>query len=433
MIMSDMNFLQETLTRRNMLKLTGASAAALAMSALMPGFAHAAAKTLWFNTPFHAGDAEAMEIIVKKFNEEHTDVQLDLVQGSWTEYFSQLYNAVVAGEAPQIGISLDFRMSTIYPALTPLNDSPVGNLIEQAGFKREDYIEYVWDIADIEDKQYAIPLDNTLLGIYYNKAIFREAGLDPDNPPDTRDDFEKAAEAIKKIGKYAFHPGAYGAPRWYRRAWYIFYWQQGGSLLDGDQAAFNNAKGLAALEYLMDVRRKGWNQPGTNGAAQFDTGELGMLMNGTWHYLALAKTDLDWGFMGIPKWFEKKSTWGSNHFLAIPKQAKDKEALILPAAKAIKWISDNSHIWGMLGGHVPMRKQALENPELMASDTWEKTLRIFKEMAFSGVYHPEPRHPKIIEIDAAIEPYIDEAYNGTIEAQEALNKAEEDVNKVLKS
>ena len=32
-----------------------------------------------------------------------------------------------------------------------------------------------------------------------------------------------------------------------------------------------------------------------------------------------------------------------------------------------------------------------------------------------------------------IQPYIDEAYNGTITPKEALDKAEEDVNKVLKS
>lgn len=430
----DTSILKSKLTRREMLKLTGASAAALAVSSLIPGLAHSAeAKTLWVNTLYHGGDAEAMEIMVKKFNDEHSDVQMDLTQGSWTEYFSQLYNAVVAGQAPQIGIGLNFRMNTIYPALISLNDSPVGNLIEQVGFKKEDYIEYAWDIANIEGKQYAIPWGNPLLGIYYNKAIFREAGLDPDNPPDTREDFEKAAEAIKKIGKYAYHPGAYGEPRWYRRSWYIFYWQKGGNLLEGEQAAFNNDKGLEALEYLVDIRRKDWNQPGTNGAAQFAAGELGMLLLGTWHYLALAKTDLDWGFLGIPKWFEKRYTWGSNDYLLIPKQTKDKEDLILPAAKAIKWLSDNSHIWGMWSGHVPMRKQALENKELLESDAWGKSLKKFTEMSFGGVYRHEPHHQKIVQINAAIQPHIDEAYNGTITPKEALDRAESDVNNALKS
>jgi multiple sugar transport system substrate-binding protein len=324
-------------------------------------------------------------------------------------------------------------MNTLYPALMPLNNSPVGDLLKEVGFKKEDYIEYAWDTANIDGNQYAIPWGNPLLGIYYNKAIFREAGLDPESPPDTLEDFEKVAEAIKKTGKYAYHPGAYGEPRWYRRSWYIFYWQKGGNLLDGEQAAFNNEKGLEALEYLVAIREKGWNQPGTNGAAQFEAGELGMLLQGTWHYLAVANTDLDWGFMGIPKWFETRYTWGSNDYLLIPKQPKDKNDLILPAAKAIKWLSDNSHIWGMLSGHVPMRKQALENQELLTSETWEKTLEKFTEMSFGGVYRHEPHHLKMVEINNAIQPYIDEAYNGTISPKEALDKAEKDVNKVLKS
>ena len=429
------NILKDRLTRRELLKLTGVSAATFAVSSLMPRFTYAAdAKTIWFNTLFHGGDAKAMEIIVKKFNAEHADIQLDLTQGSWTEYFSQLYNAVVAGQAPQIGIGLNFRMGSIYPALIALDDSPVGNLIEQVGFKKEDFIEYAWDIATIEGKQYGIPLDNPLLGIYYNKAIFREAGLDPENPPTNREEFEQAANAIKdKTGKYAYHPGAYGQPRWYRRSWYIFYWQKDGNLLENNQAAFNNDKGLEALEYLVDIQKKGWNQPGTNGAAQFEAGELGMLLNGTWHYLALAQTDLDWGMLGIPKWFEKKYTWGSNHFLVIPKQPKDKEELILPATKAMKWISDNSYLWGIWGGHVPMSKKALKSKELLESETWEKTLRTFTEMSFGGVYRHEPHHPKIAEINNAIQPHIDEAYNGTITPKEALDRAERDVNKVLKS
>jgi ABC-type glycerol-3-phosphate transport system substrate-binding protein len=37
--------------------------------------------------------------------------------------------------------------------------------------------------------------------MYFNKDILREAGLDPENPPQTWDDFAKACEAIKKIGK----------------------------------------------------------------------------------------------------------------------------------------------------------------------------------------------------------------------------------------
>lgn len=388
---------------------------------------------VWMNTLFHGGDAQAMEMIVEEFNATHEDIQIDLTQGSWTEYFAQLNNAVVAGEAPQIATILNFRMVTSYPALMPLNDSPVGNLLEEYGIRRDQYVEYVWDIANIDGNQYAVPLDNTMLGIYYNKEIFREAGLDPENPPETLEEFVAAAEAIAATGNYAFHPGAYGQPRWYRRMWYIFLWQNGGELLNdaGTAAAFNTPAGVEALEYLVSVRERGWNDPGTNGAAQFDAGELGMLVNGTWHYLSLAESDLDWGFMGMPTFFDTKYTWGSNHFLAIPKQAAADEHLIRPAMEAIKWMSENSHTWGIYGGHVPMRRSALQSEELRNSETWEKTLQEFTRMAQEGVYKSLPLHPKINQINDAIQPFIEEAYNGTLSPQRALNRAEAAVNQVL--
>ena len=421
--------------RREFMKLMGASGAMAAGSAFLPGLLYAQdPKVVAFNTLFHGGDAEAMKMIVKKFNDTHTKVQVDLTQGSWTEYYAQLYNAVVAGEAPQLGICHNFRFAKMYPALVPLNKSPAGDMLKKVGLNREDFIEYVWDIGTIEGMQYGIPLDNALLGIYYNKAIFREAGLNPDYPPDNYEEFENACNTIRdKTGKYAFHPGAYGQPRWYRRMWYILYWQKGGELIENDKAAFNNDKGLAALEYLVDIPKKGWNKPGTSGATQFAAGELAMCVNGTWNYLALRKTKLDWGMLGMPQWFETRYTWGSNHFLVIPKQPKKRNRLIQPAAEAIRWISENAHLWGIWGGHVPMNRKALKSPYLKDSETWRKSLRTFTQMSFKGVYKSLPAHPNINEFNAAIQPHIVEAYNGTISPKEALNRAEKEANKALKS
>jgi multiple sugar transport system substrate-binding protein len=383
------------------------------------------------NTLFHGGDAAAMEMIVEEFNATHDDIQVELTQGGWTDYTAQLNNSVLAGEAPQIATILNFSMSSSLPALLPLNNTPAGDMISLNDFKRDDYVPTVWDIATHNGNQYGIPLDNTMLGIYYNKDIFVKAGLNPEEPPKTLEEFDIAMSAIKDAGYYAFHPGAYGQPRWYRRMWYALLWQNGGQLLNGEKAAFNTNEGIEALKYLVSIRENGYNEPGTNGAAQFGAGELGMMWNGTWHYFSLNDVDFEWGFMGIPKFFEEEKTWGSNHFLAIPKQSKKNEKLIEPAAEVIRWISDNSHTWGIYGGHVPMSREALKNEELLSSRTWEKTLKEFTRMSFEGVYHSLPSHPKINEINNAIQPYIEEAYNGIISPEEALRKAEADVNAVL--
>jgi len=68
---------------------------------------------------------------------------------------------------------------------------------------------------------------------WHNKDIFREAGLDPENPPQTMDEFVAAADAIRDAGYYAFHPAKDALPRKLRRAWMIFYWQRGMTLTGG--------------------------------------------------------------------------------------------------------------------------------------------------------------------------------------------------------
>jgi multiple sugar transport system substrate-binding protein len=242
------------LNRREFLTLTSASATALFAA---PDFLSTAAlagtqkKTIWFATLFHS-DAPAMDMIIKKFNAAQGEIEVDLTQGSWTEYYAQLYNSVVAGKAPQIAICHDWRIAATHPILVALNQSPAGNLLEKVGFNKNDYIPYAWAASEVGGNRYGIPLDQHMYGIYYNKKLFRDAGLDPERPPDTLQQFEAAANALKeKTGKYAYHPGAYGQARWYRRTWYVYLWQNGGKLLEGNAPAFNDAKGIEALEYLV--------------------------------------------------------------------------------------------------------------------------------------------------------------------------------------
>ncbi len=422
--------------RRDFMLYSGRSALGLAaLSAIgVPGGAFAQTP-IWFNTPFHGGDAKAMEIIVKKFNEDQKDMRIDLTQGGWTEYYAQLYNAVVAGVAPNIGICHDFRFLSTAPALYPLADTPIGNVLEMLKLSTDDFVPPAWDLARVDDVQYGIPLDQSMIGFYYNRAIFRDAGLDPDNPPSTREAFESACEAIKKIGKIPFHPVLSGAPRWIRRAWYMLHWGGDGQLIENDQAAFNTPHGLDALQYLVDmVQKRGWNNPGTDANKQFLAGELGMCYNGTWFYLTVAESGIDYGSGVMPTFYKRPTAWGSTHNLVLPKQPSGKanEDRLRTAANAIRLISDNTYLWGQYGGHVPTRKAAQEDERLLSSDTWNKTLKNFVKMSREGVFQIEPHHPKIVEVDAAIEPFIQQAYNGTLSPKDALDKAEKAVNDVLK-
>jgi raffinose/stachyose/melibiose transport system substrate-binding protein len=49
----------------------------------------------------------------------------------------------------------------------------------------------------LDGRVYGLPYHSSILGIWYNRTLFADAGLDPDRPPRTWDDFLVAIEALK--------------------------------------------------------------------------------------------------------------------------------------------------------------------------------------------------------------------------------------------
>jgi len=419
--------------RRELLKAMSAfGLTAMAGSYASP--AAAAGAKMWFNTLFHGGDADAMETIVKKITSADPNIQVDLTQGAWTEYYAQLFNSVIAEAAPQLGIVDDFRYESVAQVLYDVTDTPAGNILDRMGVKPGDFNQ--WDISLVGGKPLGIPLDQNGFGIYYNKNIFKQAGLDPEKFPETREQFEAACEAIKKIGKIAYHPALSGETRFIRRAWLGLLWGNNGMFLDGNKPAFNTDKGREALQYLVDgVQKRGWNKPGTNGINQFLAGELAMLQQGTWFYLTVEKAKLDYGCSMPPKFFERRVAWGGYHLIVLPRQANTKESIakLETTAAFLKAFMPYTFLWGEMGGAVPLFRAAIDNPALKQTNTWNKTLGMFAHAAASGMMLAEPRHPKITDVDLAIEPFTQQAYNGTMSVKDALDQAEKAVTKVLSS
>jgi multiple sugar transport system substrate-binding protein len=336
-------------TRRKFLQVALAAAVAGPVGRLRPALAQGRVLVLDYYTLFHSGDAAAMELIVRKFNAEHQGVRLNLLQGQWAEYYAQLFAAVGAGNAPHIGICHTSRVMDVYRALTPLEESRAGNLLETARIRASDYTKKVWDAGVSQGKRYLVPLDSHMWGLWYNKDLFRQAGLDPERPPETREEFERACEALKsRTGRMAFHPCEDALPRKIRRAWEIFFWGLGGELLspDGRRAAFNDERGLRALDYLVTLSRRGWHQPGTDGFKLFAAGQVGMLLAGNWYLPTAKASGVNFGFHYVPKFFDRPVTWGDSHNLVIPRQRPERASneVLVAAIQAIKWINENSHL-----------------------------------------------------------------------------------------
>lgn len=133
---------------------------------------------------------------------------------------------------------------------------------------------------------YGIPTGNYSMGLVYNRTLFKEAGLDPDNPPTTWDQVETDAIAISKLGKGIVGYGDYSAAN--TGGWHFAaeVYSRGGTMVsaDGKQAAFDDAAGLQTLQFLHKLRYTD-NVMGTKQGLQYNdllqmmaSGKLGMYL-----------------------------------------------------------------------------------------------------------------------------------------------------------
>jgi multiple sugar transport system substrate-binding protein len=142
--------------------------------------------------------------------------------------------------------------------------------------------------TDDRDRVYGLPTANYSMGLLYNRKLFSQAGLDPDDPPSTWDEVREAAKKINALGDDV--QGLAELSRNNQGGWHFTTWMYsvGGQIAkkDGDKwvADFNNDKGREVAETLHAMR---W-EDNTLGQKQllvfedaqrmFGAGKLGMFV-----------------------------------------------------------------------------------------------------------------------------------------------------------
>ncbi|GHD50978.1 extracellular solute-binding protein [Streptomyces galbus] len=107
-----------------------------------------------------------------------------------------------------------------------------------------------------DGKLYGLPTSNYTMGLLINRKLFRQAGLDPDNPPRTWEDVRSAAKKIAGLGKGIAGYGDYSAAN--TGGWHFTaaVYSLGGDVVDssGKKAAFNNDIGKQVAHNLHAMR-----------------------------------------------------------------------------------------------------------------------------------------------------------------------------------
>jgi multiple sugar transport system substrate-binding protein len=381
---------------------------------------------LAFWNGFTGGDGPYMNALVDQFNSEHENIQVSTNATEWEDYYQTVPVAVRSGEGPDVGIMHSDQLGTnaARGVIIPLDE-----VADALGLEESDFDPRVWNAGIYDGQRFGIPLDMHPLALYYNKGLMEEAGLDPNRPPQTRDEYESALEELRGNGIQ----GSWVSPFLFTGTLQFesLLWQFGGDLYNegATRATFNSDAGVEALTWMVDLIENGYSPSDVAQDAEFiafQNGENALHWNGIWQINALKEVeDLDWGVAPLPRIGSEDAAWASSHNFVITQQATTDENKVEASQVFINWISQQSIEWAR-AGQIPARNSVRESQEF--EDLPEQSA-IAQEVPYLQFVPPVPG---IAEIQPeTFEQAVNEAVLRQSDPQTALDEAAERADQLL--
>jgi multiple sugar transport system substrate-binding protein len=324
------------------------------------------AVSLQFWNGFTGGDGAFMKKLVTQFQSEHQNIKITMNTMQWANYYAKLPTAVTAGQGPEIAVMHVDSVATnaARRVIQPLDDVAAALKLSEA-----DFAPVPWKAGLYKDKRYSIPLDVHPLAFYYNKTLMEQAGLDPEKPPMTADDYGKALDAFKSKGIQ----GHWATPFQFTGGLTVqsLIWQFGGDLFtpDGKKSVFADEAAVKGVTWYTDLIKNGHSpskiaQDADNVA--FQNNKNAFIWNGIWNInTAKEKASLKWGVAALPNIGGKNAAWAGSHQFVLPTLKTADENKSTAARVFINWISQKSLEWAK-GGQVPARNEVRESAEFKA-------------------------------------------------------------------
>jgi len=252
------------------------------------------------NNPEEIAWGKAM---VKEWNAKHADQKVtaqEIPAGKTSE--EVIGAAITAGNAP----CLVFNTS---PAAVPQFEKQ-GGLVPLDSFAgAKQYIESrsggsADQYTSPDGKFYQIPWKQNPVMIFYNKDLFKKAGLDPSKPQlATYDQFLAASKKIV-AGKAASSAIAPAPTSEFFQSWFDFYplyaAESGGKqTVENKKATFNDAAGKDVWNFWAQMYKKGYAPQEAYSGDAFADKKAAMAVVGPWA-ISVYKGKVNWGVVPVP-------------------------------------------------------------------------------------------------------------------------------------
>ncbi len=343
------------------------SSAASSSAAAQPTAApKAGAMKLEFWTLLTGQLGDMVQAQIDAYNKSQDKIQIvNVNQGGYDQLQAKLLAAVAAGNPPVLTM-VDYKNVPYYAQQGVFE--PLDSYASPDDMK--DFIPGLLTDLTYHGKLYALPFNRSTQGLYYNKDLFKAAGLDPEKPPATWDDVIAYSKKIADPSKKQYGIYSTGNMQWYFEP--IVY-EYGGKISDDNCAyVFNQDAGVKAAKMLQgmvqdklavspSVLTGTWDQQ----AVEFVQGKVAMMRQSTAIQGYIGSTvKFDWGFAPFPGGPTGKAVTSGGANLAMSAKAT-------PEQKAAAWdflkfvtSAPQSAKFHMATGYMPSRLSVMQMPDV---------------------------------------------------------------------
>jgi multiple sugar transport system substrate-binding protein len=397
--------------------------------------------TLTYWHGFTGPDKPVMDELIKAFNDSHANIEVRAQAIPWGTLFQQLAPSVAAGRAADVA-AINEDQITGFIARGALQEI-TPEMMRSAGLDQGRFYESLWKVAEYQGRSYGVPVHSVALVMYYNKALFRRAGLDPERPPRNRQEFLETMLrlTVDRAGRNASQPGfdpsttdqwgtVMPTPWMGGTIYYSILLQNGGRLVSEDttRAVFNTPEAVEALQFMVDLVRKHKISPSDGNEdgsiTAFRQGKSAVVFNGVWLLSTLQRqADLEFGMAAFPRLGTREdAAWGGSSHLVLPRQRTPDPNRTLAAMTFINWITSPAQNlkWTSAGG-LPTQPAVASDPSYRGNPMLPVFASLDKVQATSG-------YPWVGQVRGALDAAVSDALLGRKTPQQALDDGVREAN-----
>ena len=288
--------------------------------------------TIQFWNGWTGSDGQVLMEYVDKFNETNKwniTVEMDMS----SEFRDKITTAMAADAAPALILGNAADKYTYDGKLRKLDE-----IWDNTDIKKEDFVSSYLDSLSTDDGLYGVPFQISSYVMYWNKDLFEKAGLDPETPPATYDEWTEMAQKLTDPDSHVYGSGLsytnVGAD--------ACIMQMFGGLEVTEQdgkwhANFENNQGyIDFVSWFKTQFDNGSNPTESDLDTMFVSNQLGLYITGAWLMADLNTYGINYGVTTLIETPEGGKQAPSNtQCFMVTSSASDEEALA--AERFISW------------------------------------------------------------------------------------------------